>query len=192
MDKDRFSSMFAKDVQVLCASGSDCKVHPGAGSVDSSIHWCMHCALKFHSCSTCSGVQFTDWISSAAARGMLSQYGQDKLYCYKDDFSLLPFKLCSYCQKSIALSIVGHSCGAAVVTVTTAPATAAVDAMGTATVDLLKSEEHYKKNHNSLKILVASGNVSGLKNEDNSDLVEFDKNPWASLKVSMYHPSLAK
>jgi hypothetical protein len=32
----------------------------------------------------------------------------------------------------------------------------------------------------------------GLKNEDNSDLVNFDKDPWASLKVSLYHPSLAK
>ena len=29
MDKDRFSSMFADNVQVLFASGSDCKIHPG-------------------------------------------------------------------------------------------------------------------------------------------------------------------
>jgi hypothetical protein len=29
MDEDRFSSMFANDVQVLCASWSDCKVHSG-------------------------------------------------------------------------------------------------------------------------------------------------------------------
>ena len=38
MDKDRFSLMFAEDVQVLCASGSDCKIHPGAGPVDESFH----------------------------------------------------------------------------------------------------------------------------------------------------------
>jgi len=111
--------MFADNVQVLCASGSDCKVHPGAGPVNLSIHWCMNCTLKFHSCITCSGVRFSDWISGAAARGILSQYGQEKFNRYKDDFSLLPLELCSYCQKSIALSIdVCHSCGAAVVPVT--------------------------------------------------------------------------
>ncbi len=103
-------------------------------------------------------------------QGGLSQYGQEKFDRYKDDFSLLPLELCSHCQKSIALSIhVGHSCGAAVVTVTATPATAAVDVMlGTAMDCLLSSEEHYRKNHNSLKILVAM--CLGLKNEDNSDL----------------------
>jgi hypothetical protein len=30
----------------------------------------------------------------------------------------------------------------------------------------------------------------GLKNEDKSDIVVFDKDPWASMKVSTYHPSL--
>ncbi len=68
---------------------------------------------------------------------MLSQYGQEKFDRYKDDFSSSPLELCSYCQKSIALIIdVGRSCGAAVITVTAAPATAtaaaAGDAMGTA------------------------------------------------------------
>jgi len=53
--------------------------------------------------------------------------------------------------------------------VTAAPATVAGDAMDTAMGDLLSSEEHYKKNHNLLKILVAM--CHGLKNEDNSDLV---------------------
>ncbi len=103
MDKDRFSLMFAEDVQVLCTSGSDCKIHPGAGPpVDESFHRCMNCALKFHSCISCSGVQFADWISAASAREMLSQYGQEKFDRYKDDFSLSPLELCSYCQKSIA------------------------------------------------------------------------------------------
>ena len=32
----------------------------------------------------------------------------------------------------------------------------------------------------------------GLKNEDNSDLVNFNNDPWASLKVSTYRPSLAE
>jgi hypothetical protein len=166
------------------------KIHPSAGPVDESFHQCMNCALKFHSCITCSGVQFADWISDASAREMLSQYGQEKSDRYKDDFSLLPLELCSYCQKSIALSIdVGRSCGgAAVITVTAAPATAAGDVMGTAGGHLLSSEEHYKKNHNSLKILVAM--CHGLKNEDDSDIFVLDKDPWASMKVSMHRPSL--
>ena len=170
MDENRFSSTFADDVQFFCASGSDCKVHSGASPVDLYIHRCMNCALKFHYCITCSGVRFSDWISGAAAsaRGMLSQYGREKFDCYKDDFSSSPLELCSNCQNSIALSIdVGHSCSTAVVTVTFAPATAAADAMGTTPDDLLSSGEHYKKNHNSLKILVVM--CHGLKNKDNSD-----------------------
>jgi hypothetical protein len=120
---------------------------------------------------------------------MLSQYGQEKFDHYKDDFSLSPLELCSYCQKSIALSIhVGRSCGAAAITVTAAPATAAGDVMGTAGGDLLSSEEHCKKNHNLLKILVAM--CHGLKNEDDSDVVVLDKDPWALMKASMYCPSL--
>jgi len=183
MDKDRFSLMFADDVQVLCASGSDCKIHPCAGLVDESFLRCMNCALKFHSCITCSGVRFADWISAASAREMLSQYGQEKFNRYKDDFSLSLLELCSYCQKSIALSIdVGRSCGAAMITITAVPATAAGDVMGTVGGDLLSSEEHYKKNHNSLKILVAM--CHGLKNGDDSDIVVLDKDPWASMKVS--------
>jgi hypothetical protein len=39
MDKDRFSSMFANDVQILCVSGSDCKIHPDAGAgILPSVH----------------------------------------------------------------------------------------------------------------------------------------------------------
>ena len=79
--------MFADDVQVLYASGSDCKIHPGAGPVDESFR----------------------------------------------------------------------------------QSTAAGDVIGTAGGDLLSSEEHYKKNYNSLKILVAM--CRGLKNEDDSDIV---------------------
>jgi hypothetical protein len=94
MDEDRFSSMFIEDHQVICTLGSDCKIHAGAGPVDESIHHCMNCALKFHSCITCSGVRFADWLSSAAAGGefsvsMLLEYSQKKYNHYKDDSSLL-------------------------------------------------------------------------------------------------------
>jgi hypothetical protein len=89
MDKERFSSMIIKDHQVICALGSDCKIHPGAVSVNESIYRCMNCALKFHSCITCSRVRFADWLFGAAAGGefstsMLSEYGQEKLNHYKD------------------------------------------------------------------------------------------------------------
>ncbi len=53
---------------------------------------------------------------------------------------------------------------------------------------MLSSEEHYKKNHNSLKILVAI--CHGRKNEDDSDIIVLDEDPWASMKASMYRPSL--
>jgi hypothetical protein len=44
---------------------------------------------------------------------MLSQYGWKKFNHYKDNFSLLPVELCSYCLKSITLTIdVGYSSGA--------------------------------------------------------------------------------
>ena len=117
MDEDRFSLIFTKDVQVLCASGSDCKVHPGAGPVDSSIHWCKNFAQKFYSCITCSGVQFADWISGVLLQG-------DALTVWTVRRSLIATRmtLCSYYQKSIGLSInVGHSCGEVVVTVTVVP-----------------------------------------------------------------------
>ncbi len=70
----------------------------------------MNCTLEFHSCITCCGVRFTDWLSSDAVGGefsvsMLLDYGQEKYNHYKDDFSLLPLELCSYCQKSIALGV---------------------------------------------------------------------------------------
>ncbi len=100
MDKDRFSSMFIDNYQVIFPSGSDCKIHPSAGSVNESIHWCMNCALKIHSCITCSGVRFADRIFGAAAGvefsvSVLSEYSQEKFNHYKDNFSLLPLELCS-------------------------------------------------------------------------------------------------
>jgi hypothetical protein len=190
MDNDRFSLMFIKDHQVICNSGSDCKIHTGAGPVDESIHHCMNCALKFHSCITCSGVRFTDWLSGAAAGGefsvsMLSEYGQEKYNHNKDDFSSLLLELCLYCQKSIALGINAN------------PGLAG-DATGTAVEGIsvgsagfvLTWEEHYQNNNNSLRILVTM--CHGMKNEDGSDLVDLDKDPWALMKVSMYCPNLGK
>jgi hypothetical protein len=46
---------------------------------------------------------------------------------------------------------------------------------------VLTCEEHYKNNNHSLRILVMV--CHGMKNEDNSDLVDFNKDPWALLKV---------
>ncbi len=187
MDEDRFSSMFIKDHQVICASGSDCKIHAGVGPIDESIHRCMNCALKFHSCITCSGVRFADWLSSAAAGGefsvsMLSEYSQEK---YNHYFSSLPVELCSYCQKSITMGInanpgpAGDAAGTSVEGIS-------VDSAGFVPT----CKEHYQNSNYLLKILVTM--CHGLKNKDGSDLVDLDKDPWASLKVPMYCPSLGE
>ncbi len=121
-------------------------------------------------------------------------------------------ELCSYYQKNITLTIdVGRSSGTTTTcfndptstnqsssdptgkkqcsnddTSTNHDATVGtpVDSAGV----VLSSKEYYKKNYNFLKILAVM--CHGLKNEDDSDKVDFDKNLWASLKVSMYHPRL--
>jgi hypothetical protein len=109
MEDDRFGSMFLNGIQVCCTSGSSCNVHPNAAPVEESFHHCMNCALKFHSCITCSGCCFGDWFLGAAEEGflklMLKQYGQEKLDHYNNDLSLLPLELCSYCKSSLSLSI---------------------------------------------------------------------------------------
>jgi hypothetical protein len=190
MDKDRFSSMFIEDHQVIYTSGSDCKIHTGADPVDESIHHCMNCALKFHSCVTSSGVRFADWLSGAAAGGefsvsMLLEFGQEKYNHYKDDFSSLPLELCLYCQKSIAMGINANS-GPTGDVMGTSVEGISVDSVGFAPT----CKEHYQNNNNSLTILVMM--CHGLKNNDGSDIVNLDKEPWASLKVSMYRPNLGK
>jgi hypothetical protein len=182
--------MFIKDHQVICTLGSDCKIHAGAGPVDESIHCCMNCALKFHSCITCSGVRFADWLSSAAAGGefsvsMLLEYGQEKYNHYKDDFSSLTLELCLYCQKSIALGINANPGSAGDVTGNSVEGIS-VDSAGFAPT----CKEHYQNNNNLLRILVTM--YRGLKNKDGSDLVDLDKDPWASLKNSMYRPNLSE
>jgi hypothetical protein len=109
MDKDRFSSMFLDGIQVRCASGSSCNVHAGADSVEKSPHRCMNCALKFHSCITCSGSRLGDWYLVVAKGGfsksMLSEYGQEKYDQYSNDLLLSPLELYSYCKSSLSLSI---------------------------------------------------------------------------------------
>ncbi len=116
---------------------------------------------------------------------MLSEYGQEKYNHYKDDFSSLPLELYLYCQKSIAMGInanpgpVGDAMGTSVEGIS-------VDSAGFA----LTCEEHYQNNNNLLRILVTM--CHGLKNNDGSDIVNLDKEPWASLKVSMYRPNLDK
>ncbi len=65
MEDDRFRSMFLNGIQVCCASGSSCNVHPNAAPVAESFHRCMSCALKFHLCITCSGCHFGDWCLGA-------------------------------------------------------------------------------------------------------------------------------
>jgi hypothetical protein len=190
MDKDRFSPMFIKDHQVICTLGSDCKICPRAGSINESIHCCMNCTLKFHSCITCSGVRFADWLSGAAAgrefsASMLSEYGQEKFNHNNDNFSSSLLELCSYCQKSITLSINANP-GPAGDVMGTSVESISVDSAGFAP----SCEEHYQNNNNLLRILVTM--CHGLKNKDGSDLVNFDRDPWASLKVSMCHPNLGK
>jgi hypothetical protein len=96
-----------------------------------------------------------------------------------------PLELCSYCQKSIALGIDANSGPAG------DAAGTSVEAISVASAGFaLTCEEHYQNNNNLLRILVMM--CHGLKNEDGSDLVNFNKDPWALLKVSMYCPNLGK
>jgi hypothetical protein len=109
MDEGRFSSMFLDGIQVRCASGSSCNVHAGADSVENFPHCCMNCALKFHSCITCSGSHFGDWylvvVGGGFLKSMLSDYGQEKFDQYSADLSSSPLELCSYCKLSLSLSM---------------------------------------------------------------------------------------
>ncbi len=108
MDKDRFYSLFLDGVQIHCASGAKCNIHPGASPVDESPHRCMNCALKFHSCITCGGSPFGDWLCLPINEGfscqMLSLYGQERFAAYKDDL-LSPLEISFYCQDNLCLNI---------------------------------------------------------------------------------------
>ena len=45
----------------------------------------------------------------------------------------------------------------------------------------LSSEQHYKDNSNSLRVLAVM--CHGIKTEDGCEIVDFDRDPWVSLKV---------
>jgi hypothetical protein len=67
--------MYLDGIQVRCVSGSSCNVHVGADSVEKSPHRCMKCALKFHSCITCSGSCFGHWYLVVTKGGFLVMTG---------------------------------------------------------------------------------------------------------------------
>jgi len=52
----------------------------------------------------------------------------------------------------------------------------------------LSSEQHYKNSNNSLRILVVM--CRGIKTNDGGEIVDFDVEPWKSLKGNTYRPSL--
>ena len=205
MDEDRFSSIFLNDIQIRCVSGSSCNVHADADSVEESPHRCMNCALKFHSCITCSGSCFGEWFLVVAGGGfsktMLSQYGWEKYHQYNDDLSLSPLELCSYCKLSLSLSM-DALCSSVGATTTLAKAkhssTVATTKLAKASGNdhggitnisipcantdgsigfVLSSEQHYKNNNTSLRILVVM--CCGVKTNDGSEIVDFDRDPWA-------------
>jgi hypothetical protein len=57
-------------------------------------------------------------------------------------------------------------------------------------VALSCSEQHYKKNNNSLRILAVM--CRGIKTDDDGEIFDFDVEPWKSLKGNTYRPSLSE
>ena len=53
---------------------------------------------------------------------------------------------------------------------------------------VLSSEQHFKNNNNSLRILVVR--CCGIKTNDGSEIVDFNVDPWKSLKITTYRPIL--
>jgi hypothetical protein len=52
------------------------------------------------------------------------------------------------------------------------------------------SDQHYKNNNNSLRILAVM--CRGIKNNNGGEFVDFNAEPWNSLNHSTYRPSLAE
>jgi hypothetical protein len=212
--------MFLDGIQVRCTSGSSCNDHAGADSVENSPHHCMNCTLKFHSCITCSGSHFGDWYLAVAEGGflklMLFEYGQEKYDQYSNDLSSLPLELCLYCKSSLSLNM-NALCSSNGATATLAKAssdTTHAKASGDTTLakassddhggitnnsipcaDMvgingvaLSSEQHYNNSNNSLIILAVM--CCGIKTDDGGEIVDFDVDPWKSLKGTTYRPSL--
>ena len=222
MDEGRFSSMFLDGIQVRCASGSSCNVHAGADSVENSPHRCMNCALRFHSCITCSGSRFGDWYSVAVGGGflksMLSDYGQEKFDQYSDNLSSSPLELCSYCKSSLSLSMdaLCSSDGADDTLAKASGDTAPAKSSGDTHFSEASGEDHGGIANNSVPC-AESDNIIGLapssdqhyknnnnslrmlavmcrgiKNSDGVEMVDFDVDPWNSLNKSTYRPSSAE
>ncbi len=93
--------------------------------------------------------------------------------------------MCDICQDRVNREIKGGPAGDVMGTSVDSAVGTSVDS-----VNLASSKDHYKDNNNSLKILAVM--CHGLKNEDNSDLINFIKDPWQSLKVTTYRPSLVE
>ncbi len=147
---------------------------------------------------------------------MLSEYGQEKYNQYSNNHSSSPLELCLYCKSSLSLSM-DALCSSDGVTTTLAKAsgnTTLAKASGDTTlakasgndyggiakksiphVDTdniigvaLSSEQHYKNRNNFLRILVVM--CRGIKTNDGSEIVDFNVDPWKSLKITTYRPIL--
>ena len=118
--------------------------------------------------------------------GMLYWFGLHSFHRWGgEELDSCPLLVCDICQDRVNREIKGGPAGDVV-------GTSADSAMGTSvdSAKLASSEEHYKDNNNSLKILAVM--CHGLNNEDDSDLINFNKDPWKSLKVTTYRPSLVE
>ncbi len=149
-------------------------------------------------------------------KSMLSQYGQEKYNQYSDDLLSSPLELHSYCKWSLSLSMDAlRSSGSAATRLTKASGDLTlVKASGDTTLAkasrdnhggiannsvpcadtvgingvVLSSEQHYKNSNNSLRILVVM--CCGIKTDDGSEIVDFNVDPWALMKVTTYRSSL--
>jgi hypothetical protein len=222
MDEAGFSSMFPDGIQVCCASGSSCNVHAGTDSVEKSPHRWMNCALKFHSCITCSGSCFGDWYLVMAEGGflksMLSEYGQEKYHQYSVNLLSLPLELCSYCKSSLSLSM-DALCLSDSANDTLAKAsgdTTLAKASGNTTLAEASGDDHSDIANNSVPCADTVGihgvplsseqhyknsNNSlrilvvmccGIKTNDGGEIVDFNVDPWNSLNSTTYRPSLVE
>ena len=153
MDKDRFSLTFLNGIQVCCASGSSCNVHPNAAPVEESPHCCMNCTLKFHSCIACSGSCFRDWflivvVGERFSKLMLPQFGKEKFDQYNNNLSFSPLELYSYCKSSLPLSM--DACRLSDAATTLAKASLSSTVATTLTEASLESNDASGNNHGGI------------------------------------------
>jgi hypothetical protein len=189
MEDNRFGSMFLNGIQVCCASGSSCNVHPNAAPVEESFHCCMNCALKFHLCITCSGCCFGDWFlgvtEGGLSKSMHSQYGQEKFDHYNNDLSSSPLKLCSYCKSSLSLSMDALCSSAAATTLAKASCSSATAT--TLAEEVNVSNDASGNNHNSITTTsIACADMDGIL-----DLKKRSKNCFVP-SVDLMHDCIYK